>query len=453
MEYYEYLDTFTGEFKNNQEFIQKCHELFMHASEDRPVKREILLELCPELYVYQMLNKDSHIPLEELYKNLGLKAEEKAKILELESNKESALATSVMVEGRAYPLTPPKGPEQTDYRFRVGAFTAWDPEDTKVQEIFQNEHFSPYEIHRRVIYIWNQIQKTYLESAETIANLEEKLGSVGAVFTYLKVKGQQCTAEEKQIVEGLEYIERLMKEQYEFVQSVYDFHTSNVVLPFPMPKWLQEKFLESMKEMIDKKFFNNLAVAIGIPDNSALMKKELEIREQKARDSMILDERDRATARNLIAEKGDELLVRRDLTAKDDALIKKINFLSDTIKIVKPAEPVPDFTKEYNPEELRLRDNKARIETLNIEELHVENLIKVLYLNNADPQEYNLEFWADNLNISPQRLKNIFYNFSNIVALDGKVIGKLSFIEVPKKKDIFDVYQENLKRELKKGNL
>jgi hypothetical protein len=36
-----------------------------------------------------------------------------------------------------------------------------------------------------------------------------------------------------------------------------------------------------------------------------------------------------------------------------------------------------------------------------------------------------------------------------LLASEGKLIGKISFLEVPKKKEIFDAYQEALKRELK----
>ena len=198
---------------------------------------------------------------------------------------------------------------------------------------------------------------------------------------------------------------------------------------------------------------DDLATTIGIPDNSALMIAESKIREQKAIDGMILDEKDRSKAHNLISEKGDELLVRRSLSTKDELLIKKMNFLSDTIKIEKPLEPVPDFTKVYNPEELRFQDNQKTINAMNKEELHVENLVKILYLNNANPQEYDLEFWAKTLNINTQKLKNIFYNFSYFVIEDNIVIGKLTFIDIPKKKEIFDAFQESIKREYQKDKL
>ncbi|OMJ72956.1 hypothetical protein SteCoe_28492 [Stentor coeruleus] len=449
MEYYEYLDKFTGEFVDNQEFIMKCNHLLQQVLEDRPVKQEVLLEMCPELYVYRIMSNENNGLLGEMYKNLGLKPEQKAKVLELEKKEQNTLVPLQQLESVTIKLTPPPGPKQDDYKLRVGNFQVWDPEDLKVQEIYRNPHYSPYEIYRRVTYIWNEIQKTYIDSSETISKLEEKMGSVNAVLQYLKIKGDACNEEEKNIVEGMRYIERLMAEQYDFLQSVYDFHTHNVILPFPMPQWLQDKFLESMQDMVKNKFFDDLPTAIGIPDNSEIMMKEIQIREQKARDAMILDEKDRIKAKNMIAEKGDDLLIRRNLSEKDEALIKKINYLSDTIKIVKPKEPVPDFSEVYNPEEMRLRDNKARIEYMDAEELYLENLAKVFYLNSADPSTFDLEFWAEKLNITPQRLKNIFYNYSLLLASEGKLIGKISFLEVPKKKEIFDAYQESLKRELK----
>ena len=453
MEYYEYLDTFTGEFVDNPEFIQKCNDLYLRTLDDRPVKKETLLELCPEFYVYELLSRESRLPLEELYKNLGLKPEEKAKLLKLEQEQEKSLIVSTRPEGSPYKLTPPKGPSPKEHKFRVGTFLIWDPEDPAVREIYKNPHYSPYEVHRRVAYIWNQVQVTYLESAETIERLEEKLGSVGAVFSYIKLKGEACSPDEQKIMDGIEYIKRLMLEQYEFLQSVYDFHTKNVVLPFPMPQWLQDMFLASMKDMIENKMFDDLPRALGIPDNSEKMIKEMQIREQKAMDAMIIDEKDRKKAVKLMEDKGDHALVRRDLTQKDNELIRKMNLLSDTIKIVKPAEPIPDFGTPFNPEELRFKDNETVVLATNKEELHVENLVKILYLNNSNPEEFDVEFWAQELNISTQRLRNIFFNYSYLIYEEGKVVGKLSFIDIPRKKTtIFDAYQETVKREFHAGD-
>lgn len=452
MEYYEYLDTFTGEFVNNQGFIQKCNDLFMRVSEDRPVKKELLLEICPELYTYEILSRDSPMSLEEMYKNLGLKEEEKAKVIELEKSTEGSLVVGGLFTNSPYKLIPPIGPIPSEHKFRVGNFSIWDPEDIKVREIYRHPHYSPYEIQRRIVYIWSQVQKTYMESADTIETLEEKLGSVGAVFSYLQVKGLACSPEEQKILDGIEYIKRLMKEQYEFVNSVYEFHANHIILPFPMPDWLRDKFLVAMKDMVENKMFDDLGKAMGLPDNGANMLKEIEIREQKAYDAMVLDERDRKTVQKMLGEKGDEMLVRRNLSEKDNELIRKMNLLSDTINVVKPLEPVADFSSVYNPEEFRFKQNQNAVMAMNKEELHTENLVKVLYLNNMDPQEYNLEFWAETLNISTQRLRNIFYNFSYLVYENHQVVGKISFIDVPKKTEIFDAFQESLKREFKQAD-
>ena len=202
--------------------------------------------------------------------------------------------------------------------------------------------------------------------------------------------------------------------------------------------------------MIEKDFIDDFSKAIGIPDNSEKMIKEIKIREQKARDALIVDEKDRKKAVNLLIEKGDEILIRRDLSAKDDNLIRKMNLLSDSFEVIKPDEPIPDFSKVFNPAEQRFKQTQENLILMNKEELHIENLIKILYLNNSNPEEYNFEFWAKTLNISIKKLKNIFYNLSYFVITKGMVVGKLSFIEVEKKKEIFDAFQESLKREFVK---
>jgi uncharacterized protein YqcC (DUF446 family) len=453
MEYYTYLITFTGEFQFNEAFIRKIQDFHQQLLEDRPVKRELLYEIAPEFYTYTLLQKDSPIPLEQLYQNLGLTDEEKEKVLVQEKNNEKSLLTHGYSENKPYPLTPPKTPTQDDHRYRVKDFSVWDREDPRVQDILTHPHYSPYEMHRRTSYIWEQTKLTYLKSAETILALEEKLGSVGSVFSYLKLKGSGRTPEENEILNGIEYIKRLMKEQNDFKKEVYNFHTKNVILPFPMPEWLQIQFMDSMKDMLENRTIEDLPSAIGIPDNSEKMRKEKEIREQKARDAMILDERDRQKAISLIQNKGDEILVRRELNAKDEALIRKVNLLSDSIKIDKPPEFVQDHSTPYNPEALRFENLQDRQKMMEIEELHVENLRKLLYLNNAKPEEFDLKFWAENLNINTQRLKNIFYHVSALATDDKKILGKLSFVEVEKKPEIFDEFQETVKRDQRKGKL
>lgn len=450
MEYYQYLITFTNEFLGNDLFIQKTRDMYQNLLEDRPVKRELLYELVPELYTYTLLNKESPVPLEELYVNLGLKSEAKEKVLLEEKLADSSPALKNHSPSRAYKLTPPSVPVQEDHRLRIKTFSIWDPEDVKLSDVFNHPHYNPFEVYRRITYIWHQIQKTYLESAEAIEKLEDKLGSVNAVFTYLKFKGNECTQEEAKILEGIEYIKRLMLEQTDFMRDLYLYHMNNSVLLFPMPQWLQDQFMDSMREMLEKKTFSNLAAAIGLPDNSAKMIKEIQIREQKARDAMILDDRERISAKKLLAEKGEHLLVRRELSAKDEMLIKKVNLLSDSMKIEKPPEFYPDFSKTFNPEELRLKQYEKSMDLLHVEELHIENLQKVFFLNKANPKDFNLEFWAENLNISTKRLKNLFYNISGLAFEKGELAGKLSFVELENKKEIIDEFKETLKRDLKK---
>eukprot|EP00360_Condylostoma_magnum_P002165 CAMPEP_0168315294 /NCGR_PEP_ID=MMETSP0210-20121227/10737_1 /TAXON_ID=40633 /ORGANISM="Condylostoma magnum, Strain COL2" /LENGTH=57 /DNA_ID=CAMNT_0008287587 /DNA_START=275 /DNA_END=448 /DNA_ORIENTATION=+ len=55
------------------------------ATNDMPIKKGMLLEMAPEFFVYEIMQKESPISLEEKYKNLGLPYEEKVKRIEYEN--------------------------------------------------------------------------------------------------------------------------------------------------------------------------------------------------------------------------------------------------------------------------------------------------------------------------------------------------------------------------------
>jgi hypothetical protein len=62
----------------------------------------------------------------------------------------------------------------------------------------------------------------------------------------------------------------------------------------------------------------------------------------------------------------------------------------------------------------------------------LNELTKVLHLNNINPEKYSLEFWAKYFNIRPQNLRNIFNYVSYPIVHEGekKVVRVLRFIEL-----------------------
>ena len=78
--------------------------------------------------------------------------------------------------------------------------------------------------------------------------------------------------------------------------------------------------------------------------------------------------------------------------------------------------------------------------------LLIDDIYKVLYFNNADPELYNVQFWSDYFKISPASIRNIF----NYLAFPltnpetKKVDSVLYFIDA-------DLKMEELKKLLPEG--
>ena len=112
---------------------------------------------------------------------------------------------------------------------------------------------------------------------------------------------------------------------------------------------------------------------------------------------------------------------------KDTSLIKKMNILVQAIKIDGPVLPPPNTDDFYNS--LRQQENKE------LEQDHrilIDEIYKVLYLNNKDPYFYNVKFWAKHFKIDPAAIQNIFnYLGYPVVNPETKNVDKtLIFIDV-----------------------
>jgi len=452
MMYHEYLSRFTSEYADNPEFMDRVYETLDIVAQDKPIKKHLIHEMCPELFPYEILNKESPIPLEEKYKNLGLKESEKAKVIEQETQNVITVHDFQGASPQAR-LSAPQTPLPSNPKQRIKNLLVWDPLDPKLHQVSREEYYSPMEINKRHLYTWEQVKRTYIKSAELIDKYAQKLGSVGAALNYIKLKVDNRTPEEQEVIEGIEYVKRLMKEHYEYVLSVYEFKFKNVVLPFPMPEWLKKDYMATMEDLLNNRYVSDTAGALGVPDKTEQYLKEKAIREQKARDALALDEKYQKEAMKLIADKGDELLVRRDLNSKDDQLIRKMNMLSEMIEVKRPAEPIADFNNKFDPAKLQQILKEQMTHTPLEGEFNFENLVKILYLNNGDPHTYNIDFWAERLNIQPQKLKNIFYSVSFPVIQGVEPVGKLEFVEVQKKKEMFDLFQEHIRKQTSSNNI
>mmetsp|Transcript_29026 Transcript_29026/g.51914 ORF Transcript_29026/g.51914 Transcript_29026/m.51914 type:complete len:270 (-) Transcript_29026:77-886(-) len=235
------------------------------------------------------------------------------------------------------------------------------------------------------------------------------MGSVFTAMNYIILK-ENRTPEEQKMYEGFTYTCRLMLEHERFRVSVYNHVNFNVYEPFPMSTFLRKRFLDTISVFLREKFVPDIIKALGIPDKTEQQLIDERLREQKAIDFDALFQKDRKAVVKVIEDKGETILVRRDLTSKDDQLIRKMNFLADSLEIKKPPKIELDFGESNVENAIKLKEQMTY--DIKAAQLTTENLVKVLYLNNSDPQQFNTEYWAEVLNITPQKLKNVFYNFS-----------------------------------------
>ena len=125
--------------------------------------------------------------------------------------------------------------------------------------------------------------------------------------------------------------------------------------------------------------------AMGIPDNSEKVMLERRLREQKALDLAALESKALEDAHKKYSEVNEDAIVRRDLNNKDEDLIRKMNILSDVIEVNKMPEIVADLSESFDPEILKNKIRKMHSAGFVTSEFFVENVIKMIYLNNCDP--------------------------------------------------------------------
>ena len=112
---------------------------------------------------------------------------------------------------------------------------------------------------------------------------------------------------------------------------------------------------------------------------------------------------------------------------KDTSLLKKMNILAQAINVDAPFLPPTDAEDLQNT--IKQEENKE------LEQDHrilIDEIYKVLYLNNEDPYLYNVKFWSKHFKIDPAAIRNIFnYLGYPVVNPDTKSVEKtLIFIDV-----------------------
>ena len=94
-------------------------------------------------------------------------------------------------------------------------------------------------------------------------------------------------------------------------------------------------------------------------------------------------------------------LPKKDLDAKDTDLLSKMNLIAQAVKV----DPAPVFAVDINQEYMIEDSLRANLPT--DKRILVDEIYKILYFNNADPDTYTISFWSDHFKINPATMRNI----------------------------------------------
>ena len=115
-------------------------------------------------------------------------------------------------------------------------------------------------------------------------------------------------------------------------------------------------------------------------------------------------------------------LPKKDLDEKDTDLLKKVSMVAQAVKV----DEAPVYAVDVNAEWVIEDTLRASLPTE--KRILVDEIYKILYFNNADPETYNISFWSDHFKISPAALRNILnYVAYPITDPDSKQVTKVLY--------------------------
>lgn len=114
---------------------------------------------------------------------------------------------------------------------------------------------------------------------------------------------------------------------------------------------------------------------------------------------------------------------KKDINDKDDNLIRKMNIVAQAVVIEDPPLSVPD------PDDI-LEEMKEGMYGLLSQDHRIlrDEIYKVLFLNNQNPEVYNVQFWSRHFKIDPAAIRNMFnYLAYPIVDQKSKTVVKILY--------------------------
>ena len=105
-------------------------------------------------------------------------------------------------------------------------------------------------------------------------------------------------------------------------------------------------------------------------------------------------------------------------------MISKMTLLAKAVEVDEPPVFGVDLNEEYMIEE-ELRHNLPTEKRILVDEIY-----KILYMNNKDPETYTISFWSDYFNISPATVRNVVnYMAYPIIDADSKRVTQILYFK------------------------
>jgi hypothetical protein len=348
--------------------------LHYHLEHNLPVKRILLYEVVPELFQQEIDELDEYERERILAKRPVLKNEPNFTVQTIDSPPEK----------RDKNLHPLEELKKQEYEFREFEY--------KKASDFMLKH------------------EEHIE-----AKFNKGFHSLQAILENIEVKpAERLTEEEKVVLADLHEMKQIHNDYTELIKlNKIKTHKLQRELSEP-PEFIKqsdilrkvwyEKWEQIMGHSID------LRESMFVPESNWESQLDKVMKEQRSLDIQELIQLSQSQYKEVMG--GDDAPPPIDRNQKNPELVRQVEALGTALHMIPPK-----VEKSKRPKLDHFQKGIGREEMPEEKMILVEEISKVLYLNNLDPKKYTIKFWSEHFNIEPQRLRNIF-NYLSYAIID-----------------------------------
>lgn len=345
--------------KLHPESQKKLEELHYLVEHNLPVEKELLFNMVPELFRYE-INK---LPIED------------QALFELQKKAFTRADGEIL---------------QVDVDGNSKEFSG----ETEFDKILTMEHY----LLDQSMDIFN-LYKNDIEKYLT----DKNYANFGSYFKQLEVMDSENRLPwENAFMQDVQEL-RTIKEDIRALTAKFMDPTNK---PIVLPNWIHTDRMKD-KYISDVKYINKYCtidirdtVLIPPPPNTG---PSFEERLRIATGDKLDEFLDRDNQQFIKDANARKPITLKDINEKDESLIQRMNIVAQAVEVEDPPLSAPDQDQLYNTMREGIQGISSQDHRILIDEVY-----KVLYLNNEDPETYNVQFWAKHFKIEPAAIRNIF---------------------------------------------